>query len=115
MVKPHGTLRYLFFLPGAGGSFGLNPFTMPDDIGNVIGLPGGIPNVPANASIFPLAKAGAGNFGLITIFPTTLVVDPVTGNTLDLVLTVTNGSPAPGDSLVFFLTLNVPMVSDMGL
>jgi len=113
--KPFGRLRYIVTLPGAGAFGLLDPFTDPDDFGNVINPVGGIPQVPAYFPISPLVRSGGGNFGFVTIFPASIVMDPVTGNTLDVVLQIQNDSPAPGDFLTFFLTFIVPPRSNEAL
>jgi hypothetical protein len=109
MVKPHGMLRYQATL-GALGVFQVDPFIDPDEFGNVIGLPGGVPQVPGMLWLWPLQLGPGGNFGEITIFPSSINFDPVTGNTIDVVLDVTNNSAGV---VSFFLGIYIPPVWNM--
>ena len=113
MKKPHGGLRYNVILPPLV-PFIVDPFTDPDDLGNTIGAPGGIPNVPAWFSFWPLGPQplAGGNFGLISIFPVSVIFDPVIGNTLDAVISVLNESAGP---LMVFVVVTVPSASNMAL
>ena len=110
MIKPSGALRYMIFVPGAGGTFNIDPFTDPDDFGNTIRR--GVPQTPANITLWVLARGPAGDAGTVTIFPISIVFNP-DGSTQDVVLQVTNNSPAPGDFLLMFLTINIPQLSNI--
>lgn len=92
----------------------IDPFTDPDDFGNIIGQPGGVPMIPAEFRITPLGPQplAGGDWGLVTIFPISVTFDPVTGGTLDAVLSVLNESAGP---LFGWIAIGVPTVSNQGL
>lgn len=112
MRKPHGILRYDVLLPPAV-PFIVDPFTDPDAFGNTIGAPGGIPTLPALFLVSPIGPQplAGGDFGLVTIFPISVTFDPLTGNTLDAVLSVLNESAGP---IMAWISFTVPMVGNQG-